>query len=477
MTTSTNLMHRKRFLPLMVTQFFNAFNDNLYRYAALFFVVYVIYNDESTEGLFSGFASFVFILPFVLFSALAGQLADTRDKAAIIRVVKLCEIGWVMLGALGLYMAWTGIAVHQIAIPLLLFVTFLAATQSTFLGPIKYAILPQHLEREEVLAGTGLIEAGTYIAILAGTILAGIIPVEWAMIGIILTALVGYISARFVPDAPPQSDYEMHFPLLEPFAQKTPSRVKRWLGFPFVAVADQAVMSYRLIKETTQNREIWLSIIAISFFWTIGAILFVLFLPLAKNQLSAAQDVASLFLVLFSLGIAVGSVCINALLKGKVSARYSSVSVIAMGAFILGFFAIAKAWPAPSSPELLTWTDWIFEPLAGPLSLMLFGISTTGGMFVVPLYAFLTTRCAPDAASRTIAANNILNSLGMVTGSAFAMGMSAVGIRVVDQILFVALLSAVSAWLGWKLYRAEKTVAAARQKDETSASAQGASPQ
>ncbi len=463
MTTSTNLMHRQRFLPLMITQFFNAFNDNLYRYAALFFVVYVIYNDESTEGLFSGFASFVFILPFVIFSALAGQLADTRDKAAIIRMVKLCEIGWVMLGALGLYMAWTGIAVHQIAIPLLLFVTFLAATQSAFLGPIKYAILPQHLESEEVLAGTGLIEAGTYIAILAGTILAGIIPVEWATIGIILTALVGYISARFVPDAPPQSDYEMHFPLLEPFVQKTTSRVKRWLGLPFVAIADQAVMSTRLVKETTQNREIWLSIIAISFFWTIGAILFVLFLPLAKNQLSAAQDVASLFLVLFSLGIAVGSVCINALLKGKVSARYSSISVIVMGAFILGFFAISKAWPTPASPELLTWTDWIFEPLAGPLSLMLFGISTAGGMFVVPLYAFLTTRCAPDAASRTIAANNILNSLGMVTGSAFAMGMSAIGIRVVDQILFVALLSAGAAWLGWKLYRAEK-IAAATQK-------------
>ena len=330
------------------------------------------------------------------------------------------------------------------------------------MGPIKYAILPQHLKEEEVLAGTGLVEAGTYIAILAGTILAGVISVEWAIVGIILTAVVGYISARFVPDAPPQSNYEMHFPLLEPFREKTPSRLKRWLGYPFVAVADQAVMSTRLIKETTQNREIWLAIIAITFFWSIGAVLFVLFLPLAKNQLFAAQDVASLFLVIFSLGIAIGSVCINALLKGEVSARYSSISVIVMGGFVLGFYFIAKSWPTSPTGELLTWTDWIFEPLAIPLSLMLFGITTAGGMFVVPLYAFLTTRCAKDAASRTIAANNILNSLGMVIGSAVAMGLSAMSIPVVDQVLFVAILTAVSAWLGWLLFRAERDAEAAR---------------
>ena len=463
MTTSTHLLRRKRFLPLMITQFFNAFNDNLFRYAAMFFVVYQIFNDESTEGAFSGFASFIFILPFVLFSALAGQLADTRDKAAIIRIVKLCEIGWVMLGAIGLYLAWQGILVYSVAIPLLLVVTFLAATQSAFLGPIKYSILPQHLKEDEVLAGTGLVEAGTYIAILAGTILAGIIPVEWAIFGIILTAVLGYISSQFVPEAPPRGDYKMYFPLLEPFKKKTSSTVMRWLGYPFVAIADQAVMSTRLIKETTQNREIWLAIAAISFFWTIGAILFVLFLPLAKNQLFADQDVASLFLVVFSLGIAIGSMCINALLKGKVSAKFSTVSVIVMGAFVVGFYLIAKAWPVSETGELLPWTSWIFEPLAVPLSLMLLGISTAGGMFVVPLYAFLTTRCADDAASRTIAANNILNSLGMVIGSGVAMGMSFIGVPIVEQVLLVAAMSGVSAWLGWTLYQAEKDAAAQRE--------------
>ena len=454
-------MRRKRFLPLMITQFFNAFNDNLFRYAALFFVIYQVYDDESTEALFSGFASFIFILPFVVFSALAGQLADTRDKAAIIRTVKLCEIGWASLGAIGLYMVWQGRMVHEFAIPLLLLVTFLAATQSTFLGPIKYAILPQHLKKEEVLAGTGLVEAGTYIAILAGTILAGIIAVEIALIGVVLTALVGYYSARFVPTAPPQSDYEMHFPLLEPFREKTKSRFKRWLGYPAVAVADQAVMSYRLIKDTAQNREIWLAIVAISFFWTIGAVLFIMFPPLAKNQLQASPQVASLFLVIFSLGIAIGSVCINALLKGVVSARYSPLSVVVMGVFMLGFFIVVKAWPVDPDGALLDAKDWILEPLAIPLSLMLLGISTAGGCFVVPLYAFLTTRCAHDAASRTIAVNNIVNSIAMVLGSVLAMGLSALGVAVADQVLFAAAMTVVSAWLAWMLFKAERDAAAA----------------
>lgn len=465
MTTSTHLLHRKRFLPLMITQFFNAFNDNLYKTAAVLFVIYQVYSDEQAEATFSGIASFVFVLPFVLFSALGGQLADTRDKAAIIRVVKLCEIGWASLGAVGLYMAWKGIALHSFAIPLLLVVTFLAATQSTFLGPIKYAILPQHLKREEVLAGTGLVEAGTYIAILAGTILAGFIEVEVALVLVVLTSFVGYFSARFVPDAPPQSEYEIHFPLLEPYAAKTTNPLLRWLGYPVVAVADQAVMSYRLIRDTTRNREIWLAIVAISFFWAIGAVLFIQFPPLAKNQLQASPEVASIFLVIFSLGIAIGSVCINALLKGEVSARFAPVAVVVMGLFVVGFYVVAKAWPVDPSGTLLPAQEWIHEPLAIPLSLMLLGISTAGGIFVVPLYAFLTTRCAHDAASRTIAANNIVNSVAMVVGSAIAIGFSSLGVPVADQLLLAAGMTVISAWLGWMLYQAEKHAAATTVAD------------
>lgn len=206
MTTSTHILRRRRFLPLFCTQLLNAFNDNLYKTAMVLFVVYTVYNSTEDETLFSGIASFIFILPFFLFSALAGQLADMRDKAKIIRTVKLCEIGLMSLGALGLYLAWQGIATHTLAIPLLLFALMLAGIQSTFLGPIKYAILPQHLKPDEVLSGTGLVEAGTYVAILVGTILAGWVRVETAMWMILATAVIGYFVSRSVPAAPPMGE-------------------------------------------------------------------------------------------------------------------------------------------------------------------------------------------------------------------------------------------------------------------------------
>ena len=294
MFTSTHLLRRRRFLPLFVTQLFNAFNDNLYKTTMVLFVVYAVYNDESTEATFSGLASGLFILPFFLLSALAGQLADMRDKARIIRTVKMCEIGLMCIGAAGLYMAWQGTLVHAVAIPLLLLALFLTGVQSTFLGPIKYAILPQHLKKDEVLAGTGLVEAGTYIAILAGTILAGPLAVEhtgWAAIGIIVTACIGYLVSRQVPPAPPMGEVE-----------KLDWHILR--------------ASVKLVRDTMHNAEVYYAILAISFFWTIGAVLFIQFPPLAKNTIMASPEVASLFLVVFSIGVAIGSVAINALLKG-----------------------------------------------------------------------------------------------------------------------------------------------------------------
>ena len=282
MTTSTHLLRRRRFLPLFVTQLFNAFNDNLYKNAMVLFVVYQVYNSPNTEGLFSAVASGLFILPFFLLSALAGQLADMRDKAAIIRTVKACEIILMIIGAAGLYLAWKGIAVETVAIPLLLLALLLTGVQSTFLGPIKYAILPQHLKKDEVLAGTGLVEAGTYIAILAGTILAGWIDVEYAAIGIIITSIIGYFVSRQVPDAPPQG------------------LVKEKLDWNLFRA------SKNLIRETMHNQEVFYAILAISFFWTIGAVLFIQFVPLAKNVIMAEPEVASLFLVIFSVGVAIG---------------------------------------------------------------------------------------------------------------------------------------------------------------------------
>ena len=152
MTVSTHMLRRRRFLPLFVTQLLGAFNDNLYKTAMVLFVVYSIYNSEEAEGMFSAVASAVFIIPFFLFSALAGQLADMRDKAKIIRIVKACEIGIMSVGAIGLSLAWKGIGVHAIAIPLMMAALFAMGVHSTFFGPIKYAILPQHLGENEVLS-------------------------------------------------------------------------------------------------------------------------------------------------------------------------------------------------------------------------------------------------------------------------------------------------------------------------------------
>jgi hypothetical protein len=194
---------------------------------------------------------------------------------------------------------------------------------------------------------------------------------------------------------------------------------------------------------------------AISFFWAIGAVLFIQFPPLAKNVLGASKEVASLFLVIFSVGVAIGSISINALLKGTVSARYSPASVIAMAVCIVLFHLVCRAWAPPDLGELLDVGGFVGRPLAVPLLLTLLGIAIAGGMFVVPLYAFLTTFVDKAQAARTIAANNIVNSGAMVIGSLIAVALTALGMPIVEQLLFVAALCLVSAWLGRLLYRAE----------------------
>ena len=432
MFTSLHLLGQRRFLPLFATQLLNAFNDNLYKNAMVLFVVYSVYSSEAAEAQFSAIASGVFILPFFLLSAVSGQLADMRDKAAIIRGVKLAEIVIMAVGAAGLLMAWRGGALLEPAIPLMLLALFAMGIHSTFFGPIKYAILPQHLERREVLPGTGLVEAGTYVAILAGTILAGYLAVQWAALLVVVMAVIGYVVSRQVPPAPP---YEHGQPL------------------------DWHVIrsSIALIRNTTRQREVFYAILAISFFWTIGAVLFIQFPPLAKNVLLASKEVASLFLVIFSIGVAAGSVAINTLLKGEVSARYAPASVIAMGGFVAAFYFVCRAWQADVPPgELMSVALFLAQPLAPLVLATLLLIAIGGGMFVVPLYAFLTTRCDPAQAARVVAANNIVNSGAMVAGSLIAGGLSAAGIPIVEQLLLSAAMCLVSAWLGAKLHRAEK---------------------
>ena len=431
MTTSTHLVRSRRFLPLFVTQLLGAFNDNLFKNALVLFVVYSVYDTEAAEAKFSAIASALFIAPFFLLSALSGQLADMRDKARIIRIVKACEIVIMLVGGAGLVMAAHGVAVHSVAIPLMLAAVLAMGVHSTFFGPIKYAILPQHLRPGEVLAGTGLVEAGTYLAILAGTILAGWVSAQAAAALVVAVAVAGYLAGRQVPPAPAQqSDAPLDFHVLR--------------------------ASIALIRNTMEDARVFLAIMAISLFWTIGAVLFIQFPPLAKNVLSANKQVASLFLVIFSVGVAIGSVAINALLKGKVSARYSPVAVIVMAGFVVAFEQVCQAWPPGMPGQLMAVGAFVTQPLAVPLLACLAGIAVAGGMFVVPLYAFLTTCVEATQTARTIAANNVVNSGAMVVGAAIAMALSALHVAIVQQLLLSAAMCLLTAWLALKLYRAER---------------------
>lgn len=429
MTGAFHLLGTRRFLPLFATQMLGAFNDNLFKHSMVLFVVYEHYRNEYVETWFSAVTTGIFILPFFFLSALSGQLADALDKARMIRIVKACEIVIMVVGAAGLVMARKGIMVDSFALPLLLVALLAMGVHSTFFGPIKYAILPQHLESDEVLGGTGLVEAGTYIAILGGTLLAGIIPVQISAATVFTVAVLGWFCGRQVPPAPPMES-----------GHRIDLNVFR--------------SSIVLIRATLHIRRLFLAIVAISFFWTIGAVLFIQFPPLVKNVLTADKAVASVFLAIFSIGVAIGSLAVNWLLKGRVSARYSTPAVLLMGVSVFAFHIIAKTWvPAPHG-GLYNVHEFIAHPGTLWLSLSLLGIAFFGGIFVVPLYAFLTTTVKKSEAARTVAANNIINSGAMVIGSLIAMSLTLLKVGTADQLLLAAAMCIVSAWLAWRLHKA-----------------------
>lgn len=421
MTGSFALMKQRRFLPLFATQFLNAFNDNFYKMAMVILVTFTIYKDPETEAWFNALAGGLFILPFFLFSALAGQLADSTDKTRMIRLIKTAEIFIMIVGAIGIWL-------HLV--PVMLLALFAMGTHSTFFGPIKYAILPQHLEEDEVLAGTGWVEAGTYIAILGGTIVGGLTPPHIAIPGIIIVAVIGRLTANYVPAAPPEAEAE---------------------GL----VIDQNVFrsSWRLVNSTMHIPRLFLAIVSISFFWAIGAILAAQFPPLVKNALGADNTVATLFTAIFSVGVAIGSIIVNRLLKGHVSARYSPGSVIVMGLFVLDLWWNVKGWEHVGT-GLMNWRDFLALTTGDRIILDLLGIAIAGGMFVVPLYAFLTTTVAKSQTARTVAANNIVNSGFMVAATLLLSVLIGIGLTIDDTLLMVAAMCLVSSVLAWKLHKA-----------------------
>ncbi len=421
MQASLRLLGRRRFLPLFVTQFLGAFNDNLFKTAMVILVTYHVYNDETKEATFNAIAGGVFILPFFLFSALAGQLADSVDKARIIRLVKTAEILIMIAGAAGLLLP---------NVPLMLAALFAMGVHSSFFGPIKYAILPQHLRSDEVLGGTGLVEAGTYGAILLGTIVGGIIPPETAAAGVLLTALVGRITGAKVPPAPPE-------------AEAPPLK----LDWHIIRA------SITLVNATLHIPRLFLAIVSISFFWAMGAILAAQFPPLVKNVLHANEEVATLFLAIFSVGVAIGSVLINRLLAGRVLAKYAPASAIAMGLFVCHLYWTVIHWPAWTG-GLMDLHSFVRIPQAEWVMVDLLGVAIAGGMFVVPLYAFLTTTVAKSETARTVAANNIVNAGAMVLSALMLTGLVQAGVSVAETLLMVAVASLGAAWLGWRLHLA-----------------------
>ncbi|MES2904611.1 MAG: MFS transporter [Pseudomonadota bacterium] len=430
MQNTSHLLRTRRFLPIFITQFLGAFNDNLFRTAMVLLVIYGIYRDAAQEAAFSAIAGALFILPFFLLSALAGQLADSTDKARIVRIVKTAEILIMVFGAAGLLL-------HNV--PLLLIALTAMGVHSTFFGPIKYAILPQHLEGDEVLGGTGLVEAGTYIGILGGTLLGGVLVVqnpdgtfhgEWAALGVLVVALIGRVSGQFVPPAPPDPD--------------APPLKMDW----HIVRA-----SVRLVSATLHIPRLFLAIVAISFFWAMGAVLAAQFPPLVKNALGADQTVATLFLATFSIGVALGSIAVNRLLAGQVAARYAPASALFMGLFVLDLFRRVRHWPV-SADGLRDVGEFLAMSGSWMVVIDLLGVAMAGGMFVVPLYAFLTTTVPKAETARTIAANNIVNSGLMVAATIILAVAVRLGVTVADSLLIVALASVVAAWLGWKLHLA-----------------------
>jgi acyl-[acyl-carrier-protein]-phospholipid O-acyltransferase/long-chain-fatty-acid--[acyl-carrier-protein] ligase len=370
------LLAKRRFGPLFAVQFLGAFNDNVLKFALVFLANFTIFRAAPEKAeLVATISTGVFILPYFLFSALAGELADKWDKARLIRLVKTAEIGFMALALAGFWFE---------SLPLLFAALFLMGCHSTIFGPIKYSIIPQHLGPHEVMGGTGLVEAGTFLAILCGQLLAGLLP-PWES-GLVATALagVGLGFALLVPPAP----------------SLNPDTKLDW----------NPVRGTREILRVARRYEgAWLCILGISWFFAVGAVMLSEFAPLATGTLGAGPGVVTLFLLIFSVAVALGSLTVNRLLGGEISARYVPVSALLMAGFIIDLWLATSSYrPQSGAADMAVFAA---SPGAWRILLDLAGTAFAGGMFIVPLYAILQTATDPSERSRVIAANNIVNAV------------------------------------------------------------------
>ena len=402
-----NLLRARRFLPLFIAQFVGVLNDNVFRSAVLILVTYRLADNAENAQLMTTCAGGIFILPFFLFSATAGRLADRYDKALLIRLVKASEIVLVALAA------W---AFLRESAPLLMAVLFLMGVHSTFLGPLKYAILPQHLHHDELIAGNALIEAGTFLAILIGTIVGtsvvlnddGIVLVLGVLAVLALTGLAASIAIPAAPSTAPDLP----------------------VGMNIVGATAE------MLRYAGSRRDLFLSILGISWFWLVGATFLSQVPTFVKDGVGADETVVTLLLTVFSVGIGLGSLLCNRLLKGEVSARHVPFGALGISLFGLDLWA-ATSGVAPG-PETVSVMAFIAQPAHLRILADLLLIAVCGGLFIVPLYALLQDRSEESHRARVIAANNIVNALFMTIGAGAVAALLGAGLTIPQIFLTVA---------------------------------------
>ncbi len=409
------LLRQRRFAPFFWTQFLGAGNDNVYKNALVIFVAYRASTLTSLDAnTLVNVAAAVFILPFLLFSATAGQLADKFEKSRMIRYIKLFEVAIMIVGLAGF---WT------MSLPLLFTALALMGVHSTVFGPIKYAILPQQLRPEELTGGNGMVEMGTFVAILLGTIAGGLLvaiephgPLIAAGTAIAI-AVAGYAVSRAIPLTP----------------SVAPQLQINWNPF---------TETWRNLQLARGNRVVWLSMMGISWFWFYGATFLTQFPNFTRIVLGGDEHVATLLLALFSVGIGIGS-----LLCERLSGHKVEVGLVPFGSIGMTLFAV-DLWlasrnlhaAAPGGVWLFLGAHAHWRVIA---DLMLIGVF--GGFYIVPLYALIQQRSAPAYRSRIIAANNILNALFLVASAGIALGLLKAGLDIPALFLVTGLMNAVVA--------------------------------
>ena len=422
MEKKEHLLSTRRFLPMFVTQFLGALNDNVYKQALLLVITYGWINQQSASvSTLNNLAALLFILPYFIFSATAGQIADKYERASLVRGIKILEIIIMLIGSAGFLLGhlW-----------LLLLALFLMGTHSTFFGPIKYAILPEILKPNELMSGNALFQSGTSMAILIGMILGGAVisasdgNLLWISLTIVTIAVLGYFSSRFILKQ----------------NVTTPDLEIDWNFFR---------TSFQTIKYAKSIPLIYLVLLGNSWYWFYGATYLTQIPQLTQQNLHASENVVSLLLTFFSVGIGIGSLLCRRIGGTEVNLKMVPIGAIGLTVFAL-YLAASLAFVPERTGELLHLTDvfqqgWSYYHVM--LAVTMLGIS--GGFYIVPLYAMMQAYSPRSHRARVVAANNILNAVFMVSSAIFSIIILSV-LKIDIKILFciTAVLSAIfSIWL------------------------------